>query len=625
MNQYLLFVLQKYNMKSVVYNLKFQILLILSSTATWQINGASFASHGTFSSKATFSCKTKSSFLSDRIIETNSRTLNDLLPIAHFRQGRQKLSLASLLPDLFVHNGFESLVASTDFIISVQSGALGVFTSLHRAIQASQFVLDSTSTYTGIYLLTSLLADHTVRKKQPISNKVYSPFLLRFEDEFLGINRSDADLKLNPMVSLISSGNEVMNNIPDPDDDDNDLEEERNNDYNDKQYHMEDVVTIKIEEDIIVHSILHDNNDFDCLSTQPRESTRPLATVALDTTTFIEEVDNAIDVSKLAEKRQRDLLKARLEFENRDLFSNSLSDEAYDSEPIVVEDVFICEDSNFSMEECIDSERNNVDCIDDREVYLGDIISSNKFNSVQDTEVDQFNTVSSESNIFFADEVYPDLPMAQGLCDAAFNAELKRIDERSRDENQADIDHRMDVLRSHVIKKGIESKISKRRQAAHAETSNILKKYVEEEKVQSQFSRTRSQLVDVSPTLRRSAKDLENPSSMDKSISSVENHQKESYKKLFSTGLTTERSKGRFKRLQKARNMALDLLPPKSRLPSVGRNIGKVGSDALEAVLPVKTKDVLQLTKKREIVLTSVALVVARRLLRIWVGPLFPF
>lgn len=623
-----------------------ELFIFLVLGAICESNGASFAST-TFplsASKSSISPSRNTAFANQARHSTSSVLFkkdhsNRLTCI-------KKMNLqAGMLLDL---SGSFDALASSDLILAAQSGVLGAATSFHKMMQASQFLFDSASTYVSIYMLNAVVADHTNRKILPKiedlvptklsflddAHQLSENELLNFDDDmFQNSLYVNEPREIKPSANSLNRRGQMNHSFPDPEEDDENEDLEKD---------AENRKVIEIEEDIVV---LEDPTDSthsvgDKVHYLPSNNNNQNLNGIDCNTHNVQELksNEEIELDKLKERTHRALLEERLALEKRskqddftkrvthevDTFDNSPSLEASirdeefeveEPEPILIEDFFICEDSNFSPEEC--------EMLEQKFSFDLPLIVDTKEGSLSIADSEHGSTKEG-GDLFFADEVYPDLPMAQGLCDAAFQAERNRRNTRKSEKYTEKLERDMADLREHIVKKGIESEISRRRQLAHAEASNLLKKYVEEENTHRSVSKSKEteeiSLEENVVTINDVSEGNEND------IDTSEYKPQDSYSKLFSPRSKRNHSRklnGRFKRVKRAGSVALDLLLPIPSLSPVKR-VGKVTSNALESIFPVKTEDVLALAKKREIVLTSVAIVFARRLLRIWVGPLFP-
>lgn len=629
-------------------SLKPDLLLMLFLTEIWKSYGASFASSKIplSASKLSISPSRNTAFVNQPRHSASSNVFTQ--EHCNRMNNENKMNLqAGMLLDLT--SNFDAL-ASSDLILAAQSGVLGAATSFHKMMQAGQFLFDSASTYVSIYMLNAVVADHTNRKilpqvddlvptKLPFLNDAHQSsknVILEFDDDlFQNSLYVDEPHEFKASTESLNHSrrmNRSIPDLPDPDDEEDDTD--------DTKLEVENRKVIEIEEEIVVledpttsNAVDNDIEVFDL----PLNSNDENLSVTVQDFKRLESEDES-ELAKLQEKTHRALLEERLlleeksrqiestlrnthEVEVSDTTANerSIWDEDFEieeSEPIVVEDVFIRDESHFSPDECeflnqnFPTDTHLIADINDGSITTGD---------------SEHEATKSDTDLFFADEVYPDLPMAQGLCDAAFQAERNRVNTRKRDEYVEKLEHDMAELRQHIVQKGVESEISRRRQLAHAEASKLLKKYVEEENENRHVSKS---------SITEEVSLIENGANMndvleddDEDMDDTEYELEDSYSKLFSPKSKRDNSKranGRLKRMKRVSRAALELVLPISSFARV-RKVGKVSSDALESIFPVKTEDVLDLAKKREIVLTSVAIVFARRLLRIWVGPLFPF
>lgn len=623
-----------------------ELFILLILRAICESNGASFAStmFPSSASKSSISPSRNTAFV-NQARHSASSVLFKKDRCNRFPTTKKMNLQAGMLLDL---SGSFDALASSDLILAAQSGVLGAATSFHKMMQASQFLFDSASTYVSIYMLNAVVADHTNRKMLPKiedlvptklsflddAHQLSETELLNFDDDMfqnsLYVNEPH---QIKPSADSLNRRRQINHSFPDLPD----PEEDDENEYLERDVENRNV--IEIEEDIVVHEdptdSTHsvDDEDYYLPSYSNNQDLNGIDCNNPNVQEFKSEEE--FELEKLKERTHRALLQERLALEKRqkqddfaervthevDTFDNSPSLEASirdeefeveESEPTLIEDFFICEDSNFFPEECEMLEQKLPLIVETKEGSIS--IADSKHGSTKEG-----------GDLFFADEVYPDLPMAQGLCDAAFQAERNRRNTRKNEEYTEKLERDMADLREHIVKKGIESEISRRRQLAHAEASNLLKKYVEEENAHRYVTKSKEteevfleeNVVAINDTSEGGEHEID----------TSEYEPQDSYSKLFSPRSKRNHSKklnGRFKRVKGAGSAALDILLPNPSFSPVKR-VGKVSSNALESIFPVKTEEVLALAKKREIVLTSVAIVFARRLLRIWVGPLFPF
>lgn len=653
---------------------KSDLLLLFIFIAIWKSDGASFASTKLplTTSKPAISPSQNIALLSQpRNMKHCNTFAND-----HYKRtaynGRRMDLQANLLLDLSTNI---DAIASSDLILAAQSGVLGAATSLHKMMQAGQFLFDSTSTYVSIYMLNSVIADHTNRRilpqiedllptklsfsngAQQTSENVILEFdddidifqNSRYVDETQGTMQSEETLNHGP------NSRRVNHSFPDPEDDEGDESQDT------EMMESENRMAIEIEEDIVVLEDptpsavdMFNSEDYYLPSNSNDQDVSTMDCNISNMQAFkTSGADEDLELAKLKERTHRALLEERVAQEKKlrdqvdstqrntnedDLLDDDSSVEASiltdnrqsiwdddfeveESEPIIVEDFFICEDSNFSPDECevLDQE------IPTEMNLLDDTFPNRSIDSslpIIDTE---YEPKGKDQDLFFADEVYPDLPMAQGLCDAAFQSEKIRSHNRKSDEYIEKLERDMVDLREHIVQKGVESEISRRRQMAHAEASKLLKKYVEEENEQRSVSKSKfTEDISLVENVVHNNDMLEED---EDDIHDAVYQPNDSYSKLFSPRTKRSNPKlvtGRFRRVRRVGSAALERVLPISTFLPV-KKVGRMSSDALESIFPVKTEEVMALAKKREIILTSVAIVFARRLLRIWVGPLFPF